>query len=251
MCSANPSHCVSQENHGTMWSWAERRPGVTPLMCSSIIQRWCSFLPQLSSHAHCSSPVWPHLYAHMTAPPDSSLDVQRMLWNNSSFWVASCVNNATTITLYVFPRVWIGCLCKASYVETYQPCAESVTQRLHIHLQREERFTCISGVAKEGGQSAALQPSCLLMGRGCSPDCIHWVIFFLVTQDPKHAWQHICAPGSCSLLNGSADFPEDKRNHSRLKIKVITDALTWIIRRGVSGFLQYNWGWELPTEDPV
>lgn len=185
MYSASPSHCVPQENHGTMWSRAERRPGVTPLTCSSIIQQWCSFPPQLSSRAHSSSPVWPHLCAHMTVLPDSSLDVQRMLWNNSSFWVASAVNNANTISLYVFPRVWIGCLCKASYEETYQPCAENVIQRLHIHLERAERFTCISGVAQEGGQSASLQPSCLLMGRECSPGCIQLSDFFLVTLDPK------------------------------------------------------------------
>lgn len=198
MCSANRSHCVPQENHGTMWSWAERCPGVTPLMCSGIIQQWCSFPPQLSFCTHSSSPVWPHLYAHMTAPPDSSLDVQRMLWNNSSFWVASCVNNANIITLYVFPRVWIGCLCKASYEETYQPSAENVTQRLHIHLEREERFTCISGVAQEGGSLLLSSPLAYLWeGDAAQIHSVEWN--FSCHTGPQGVWPHACALGSCSL----------------------------------------------------
>lgn len=58
---------------------------------------------------------WHNLYACMIVPPGRSLDTQRMLWNNSSFCVPSCVNNASKTILHVFMRVWIGYLCKASY----------------------------------------------------------------------------------------------------------------------------------------
>lgn len=94
MCSANPSRCVAQETHGTMLFRAEKCPVIALLMWSGIIEQWRPFPPLLLSRAHSSNPARPHLYVHIAALPDSSLDVQRMLWNNSSFCVASCVNNA-------------------------------------------------------------------------------------------------------------------------------------------------------------
>lgn len=95
MCSASPFHCMPRENHGSMLFWAEKCNVMALLMCLGIFQRWCSFPPLFLSHAHSSNPVWSNLYAHIPAPPDSSLDVQANIVEQFLLCVASCVNNAS------------------------------------------------------------------------------------------------------------------------------------------------------------